>query len=201
MKKYSGEEIIQGILNHNEKIIYYIYSENYRIIKQLVKTNNGTDEDADDIFQEAIMVIYRKIRDNNFNLYVAFGTYLYAVAKNIWQNELKRRSQKINTTDNFEEIQDGDNDIFVNLVKNEKHELVWHYFEKLSSDCQKVIKLFIEGKSIAEVTKIMKYSSEQHTKNRRLRCKNSLISQIINDPKFKELKDEKAQDINQSSRW
>lgn len=81
MKKYSGEEIIQGILNRNEKIIYHIYVENYRIIKQLVKTNNGSDEDADDIFQDAIMVIYRKVKENNFNLYVAFSTYLYAVAK------------------------------------------------------------------------------------------------------------------------
>ncbi len=200
MKKYSGEEIIQGIFEHNEKVIYYIYEENYRIIKQLVRTNNGNDEDADDIFQEAIMVIYRKIKEGTLNLYVSFGTYLYAVAKKIWQNELKRRMQKTCSIDNCENLQDED-DVIINLIKNEKHKLVWKHFEKLSKDCQKIIRMFIDGHTISEVTRIMNYSSEQHAKNRRLRCKNSLITSIINDPQFKELKNEKEEDFNQLRRW
>ena len=200
MKKYSGEEIIQGIFNHNEKIIYYVYEENYRIIRQLVKTNNGNDADADDIFQEALMVIYRKIKEEKLNLYVTFGTYLYAVAKKIWQNELKRKSQKACNIEDYDDLSSGD-DIEKELIKNEKHKLVWKHFENLSKDCQKIIRMFIDGHSISEVTKTMNYSTEQHTKNRRLRCKNSLITHIINDPQFKELKNEKAQDSNQIPRW
>jgi RNA polymerase sigma factor (sigma-70 family) len=200
MKKYSGEEIIQGICNRDEKIIYFVYEEYYKLIRQLVKTNNGSDTDADDVFQDAILVIYRKIKENKLNLYVAFGTYLYAVAKKIWQNELKRRTQKACSIDECNDLHDVD-DIEEDLIKNEKHKLVWEHFEKLSKDCQKIIKLFIDGHTITEVTAIMKYSSEQHTKNRRLRCKNSLITHIINDPQFKELKNEKAQDFNQLPRW
>lgn len=120
--------------------------------------------------------------------------------KKIWQNELKRRMQKASFIDDYDAFVDEE-DILANLIKNEKHNLVWLHFEKLSKDCQKIIKLFIDGLSIAEVKKIMKYSSDQHTKNRRLRCKNSLIMRIINDPKFKELRDEKAKDINQLPRW
>jgi RNA polymerase sigma factor (sigma-70 family) len=200
MKKYSAEEIIQGIFDHNERVIYYIYEENYRIIRQLVKTNNGNDADADDIFQEAIMVIYRKIKEEKLNLYVSFGTYLYAVAKKIWQNELKRKTQKVGNLDNYDDLNSED-DIESDLIKNEKHKLVWRHFENLSKDCQKIIKLFIDGHSISEVTKIMNYNSEQHTKNRRLRCKNSLITHIINDPQFKELKNEKAHNSSPMPRW
>lgn len=200
MKKYSADEIIQGIIDRNERVIYYIYEENYRIIQHLVKTNNGNNADADDIFQEALMVIYHKIIDKNLNLYVSFGTYIYAIAKRIWQNELKRRSQKACNLEDCDDLLD-DEDIEKELIKNEKHKLVWRHFEKLSKDCQKIIRLFIEGHNITEVTKIMNFSSEQHTKNRRLRCKNSLITHITNDPKFKELKNEKAKDFNQLPRW
>jgi RNA polymerase sigma factor (sigma-70 family) len=200
MKKYSGEEIIQGIFTHNEKVIYSIYEENYKIIRQFVKTNSGNDADADDIFQEAIMVIYRKIKEERLNLYVSFGTYLYAVAKKIWQNELKRKAQKNCSIDDCDDL-NSDDDIEIDLIKNEKHKLVWRHFENLSKDCQKIIKMFIDGHSISEVTKTMNYSSEQHTKNRRLRCKNSLITHIISDPQFKELKNEKAQDSKNIPRW
>jgi RNA polymerase sigma factor (sigma-70 family) len=200
MKKYSVEEIIQGIYERNEKVIYFIYEEYYRIIRQMVNTNSGNDSDADDVFQDAIMVLYRKIKEKKLNLYVAFGTYLYAVAKKIWQNELKRRTQKSCSLVDCDDLH-NDDDIEIDLIKNEKHKLVWDHFEKLSKDCQKIIRLFIDGHSITEVTNIMHYSSEQHTKNRRLRCKNSLITRIINDPQFKELKNEKAQDFNQLPRW
>ena len=43
---------------------------------------------------------------------------------------------------------------------------------------KKVLRYFIEGMSIAEITRKMGYKSEQHTKNRRYRCKLSLIKQI-----------------------
>jgi RNA polymerase sigma factor (sigma-70 family) len=200
MKKYSGEEIIQGICEHNEKIIYFVYSEYFRIIRQMVKTNSGNDTDADDVFQDAILVLYRKIKENRLNLYVAFSTYLYAVAKKIWQNELKRRSQNSCNIDDFDDLH-YDDDIEVELIKNEKHKLIWDHFENLSKDCRKIIRLFIDGHSISEVKEIMNYSSEQHTKNRRLRCKNNLIKSIMNDPLFKELKNEKTQDFNESPRW
>ncbi len=200
MKKYSTEEIIHGMLNRNEKIIYFIYEENYRVIKNFVKTNNGDDFDAEDIFQESIMVIYRKVKENNFNLYVSFGTYLFAIAKRIWYTELKRRKQKSCSLEECEDLED-ENDIIVNLTNDEKHKLYWKHFEKLNKDCQEIIKLFVTGYSINEVTEIMGYSSEQHTKNRRLRCKNSLMKRIINDPNFNELKDEKTKNAKQLPRW
>jgi DNA-directed RNA polymerase specialized sigma24 family protein len=81
----------------------------------------------------------------------------------------------------------SDEDVQWNMIQNEKHQLVWHYFQKLTADCQKVIRLFFEGKSIREITEIMNYSSEQHTKNRRLRCKERLINIIMKDPRFNEL--------------
>jgi len=200
MKKYSGEEIIEGILSQNEKVIYFIYEENYRSIKQFVKMNNGNDDDADDIFQEAMIVIFRKVKNATLNLYVSFNTYLYAVAKKIWLRELKRRMNKAYSSEEYEGVED-EYDFLEEFIKNEKHKLVWKHFEKLGEDCKKIIQLFIDGLSISEVTGIMNYSTEQHTKNRRLRCKNNLVTLIINDSRYKELMNEGKTDITQISRW
>ena len=61
---------------------------------------------------------------------------------------------------------------------NDRLEIFRRNFDSLSTDCQKVLRYFIEGMSIAEITRKMGYRSEQHTKNRRYRCKLSLIKQI-----------------------
>jgi RNA polymerase sigma factor (sigma-70 family) len=187
MKKLSDNEIIQGIFEHNQNVLITVYHENYRTIRQLVKTNSGDDDDANDVFQDAIMVMYQKIRSNNLNLTVSFGTYFYSVAQRIWLNELKRKKRYPSFNEGIE-FQIEEAEIIELMNRNDLHKLVWKHFEKISHDCQKVIKLFLEGKSIAEVTEIMKYNSEQHTKNRKLRCKNSFVTHIMNDPIYKELK-------------
>ena len=200
MKRLSDGEIIRGILEHDETVLKVVYQDQFSVIKQLVKMNNGDDDEANDVFQDAIIVIYNKIKKNDLKLHVSFGTYLYSVAQNIWLSELKRKRRKV---ENFEklEIISEETDVHEDIVRSEMHKMVWQHFEKLSKDCQKVIKLFIDGKSISEVTQIMNYSSEQHTKNRRLRCKNALVLHVTNDPLYKELKNEKTLKEGHNFRW
>lgn len=202
MNNISVDEIIQGILNSDEQIISSVYKENYQVIRQFINTNSGNDDDSADIFQETMMVIYRKAKEGKLNLFVSFGTYFYSVAKRLWYDELRKRKLK-KLIPEFQEIEvTEENDDFQNeILYNERHKLVWKYFERLTSDCKKIIKLFIDDCSIAEITNIMQFNSEQHTKNRRLRCKNRLIALIIKDPQFKQLKNEKTKDNDQNTRW
>ncbi len=186
MKKFSNDEIVRGILEHDDKILLHIYEENYKKIEQLVVSNYGNKDEAADVFQESLIIVYDKIRSNNLTLTAYFDTYLYGVAKLVWRSLLRKKNNTVPAELLKERLVEED-DIQKNLIQNEKHQLVWHYFQKLTTDCQKVIRLFLDGKSIREITQIMNYSSEQHTKNRRLRCKERLISLLLKDPKFKEL--------------
>jgi|DewCreStandDraft_4_1066084.scaffolds.fasta_scaffold92582_2 RNA polymerase sigma factor (sigma-70 family) len=186
MRKYSNEEIIEGIRAHDYTVLSHIYERNYRIIENLVLSNGGTKDEAADVFQESMLIVYNKIRDNQLTLTAYFDTYLYGVCKLVWKALLRKKNSYIPAEQVSERVM-SDEDVQWNMVQNEKHQLVWHYFSKLTADCQKVIRLFFEGKSIREITEIMHYSSEQHTKNRRLRCKERLINIIMKDPRFREL--------------
>lgn len=185
MKKYSNDEIIKGIREHDEEVLRHIYQDNFKKIRQLVCTNSGNPEDAADVFQESLIVIFNKIRNNNFILTASFDTYFYSVAKNVWKAEYRKKNGTI-LADSFSDEIITDEEIQHNLILDEKFKLVWTYFEKLTADCQKVIRLFLDGHSTAEVTEKMNYNSEQHTKNRKYRCKETLIRNIINDPKYRE---------------
>jgi RNA polymerase sigma factor (sigma-70 family) len=200
MKKLNNEEIIRGILNHNRDVLKYVYEENYKSIVNHVVSNTGSTYDAEDLFQDCLMAIYDKIKNEELNLYAAFSTYFFAVAKRLWLRELDRRNRTNSSFTDNNDVED-DFDLINNFIKIEKHKLIWKYFYKLNDKCQKVIQLFLDGSSVAEVASKLNLSSEQEAKNQRLKCKNLLISHISNDPLYKELKNENMQSISHIPRW
>lgn len=192
-KKYTDDELITGIKNKNNEIVSYVIKENIMKIKQLVRLNNGSESDAQDIFQEALIVLYRKVRNSNFQLTCSLGTYIYSVARLLWLKELNKRSKGILVNENIDYIVDKDAEIQETIQKNERLKLFREKYEELSDDCRKILQMFLMEVPLKEITKIMGYSSEQHTRNRRYRCKEALIKKIVNSKKYIELGYERYQ--------
>ncbi len=187
-KKYSDEEIVSGILRNDITVLEYFYSEHYRSVRHYVISNSGTEEDAKDIFQEALVVFYRKLKDPAFTLTSSSGTFIYAIAKLMWLKELSVKARrKLDVADSLDAIFDSDDNILELIEQNERLRLYREKFEELSDDCKRVLHLFLNNIPIREITRLMGYSSEQHTKNRRFRCKKSLMQKIRNSSDYKEL--------------
>ena len=52
-------------------------------VKKYVCSNNGTTDDAKDIFQDALVALYRKVQDRNFRLTVSLKTYLLVCERHL----------------------------------------------------------------------------------------------------------------------
>jgi RNA polymerase sigma factor (sigma-70 family) len=176
--KYSDEELLNGLVTRNEKVLREYYTLFYPSIRRFIVSNNGNEEDARDLFQDALLVLFQKVRGQQFELTCSLGTYLYSVSRYLWLKELGKRKKIAHRVVDPEDFVDADTDIGRLSEFNERMRLYRIHFEKLSSDCRKVLSLFMEGHTIAEITLIMGYRSEQHTRNRRYRCKTSLIDSI-----------------------
>ena len=199
--KYTEQELLEGIVAQKNDILESIYDVNYKTIRRLVLLNNGKEEDAKDIFQETLVIIYRKLQKDELSLNCSLKTYIYSVARLLWLKELEnKRNRNVNLAecDQYVDIEDN---VYQLVEVNERLKLYHEQFEQLSNDCKKILKLFLNNISIAEITKIMGYSSVQHTKNRRYRCKKSLIERIRNNPKYEELKNENNNDDREIPRW
>ena len=64
MKRLSDEEILAGLRKRDNRILQYIYKNSFTPVKQLVLHNAGSENDAEDIFQEALIVIFKKLRES-----------------------------------------------------------------------------------------------------------------------------------------
>jgi RNA polymerase sigma factor (sigma-70 family) len=187
---YSDAQILKGILRHDNLILQYIYKQYYYKINYFVKKNQGNEEDASDIFQEAIIVIYRKLKENDLIFEKSsFAGYLFSVCRFLWLKQLEKRRierERLNDSLPFQEDLYDDNLIEV-IEKNERYGLYQKHFGTLSTDCQKLLQLFFEKVPLKEIAKVMGYKGEKYAKTRKYKCKELLIRRIKQDTEFKKI--------------
>ena len=190
MKLPSNSDLIKGIRNHDSSILEHVYNTHYPIIEGYITHNQGSREQARDIFQDAMIIVYKRIKSNELELTCKFGTYLYAICKNIWMQERKKylqRTQKLRQQP-LEVNDPGPADD--PLLQNHLTDLFNKHFDALSKDCQKILSMYFNNFSVEDIRAAMNYKDLHHTADRKYRCKKSLINRIVNDPLFKRLKDE-----------
>lgn len=133
-------------------------------VKQYIKANQGSGEDAKDIFQDALVVLYKKAQQDDFVLTVPLKTYLMAVVKNCWLQELRRRKK----------IPPGElvQDPVAPLPEEEPgFGAATAAFHLLGEKCRQLLLLFYYRKwSFREIAKALSFSDEKVAKNQKYRC-------------------------------
>lgn len=198
---YTEKEIINGIIAENDDVLLYIYKNSYRPVRHLITTNSGNEEDARDIFQEALVILFKKLKSNNLRLYCSVSTFIYSIARLLWLKELKIRGKEVSGYNDYDNYVDENSNIIKVYEYNERLSFYRRIFEQLSEDCKKILQMVMKSFTIQEITKIMGYSSEQHTKNRRYRCKKALVNRIMQNPEYYELKNEVHNIDREIPRW
>ena len=180
---------LERLRKGDPQVIRALYGEYFEKIKTLVLRNKGTLADAEDVFQDAIMAIYAKVKKApEFQLKSSFYGYLYGICRNLWLSELKKRKQSGVTFEDTSQL------IIVDIpsdhqIEAQKDRLYREKFALLGPDCKKVLLWFLKGMKLKEIALKMKYKGEQYAKKKKYKCQKQLIEMIKQDPKFNEIKD------------
>lgn len=189
MTDYTNLELLNGILRNDTIVLQFIYKNFYSKINFFIKKNNGDDDDANDIFQEAIIIIYRKLKANELVLDCTFETYLYSICRFLWLKQLeKRKIEKENIKDNHEfndEIYDDNLERVSDL--NERYRLYQKHFANLGKDCQKILQLYFDKVPLKTIAQMMGFKSEKYAKKRKFSCKEYLIKSVKQDLEYKNI--------------
>ena len=183
MDQYTDDQIIKGIYQKDKSVLDWLYKKQFGRIQKFILGRGGDIETVKDIFQEAMLIIYLKIRDRGLELTCSFSTYFFAVCRNLWFHELriKNRTGSDFPTDETM-VQEP---IIMPEIQSELMELVKYHFNNLSEDCKKVLELHFRRKPLTDICMILGYKDVKYTADRKYRCKKSLFNRIVNDPKYK----------------
>jgi len=185
VKHFTAEEILDGIRDKNNDILTFVYKEYYPFIKKYILNNNGNKQDAEDIFQETIVMIYRKVEEGQFSLDCSLKTYIYSVCRILWLKELEMR--KLLRKDNLEpkEMDELDVEYLPEDGDLEKKNLIQEHVLRLDENCRQILTLFYDGASMEEITEIIGTKSTLYTKFIKFKCKEKLIESLKKDPRFR----------------
>ncbi|MEM9981431.1 MAG: sigma-70 family RNA polymerase sigma factor, partial [Bacteroidota bacterium] len=129
--------------------------------------NSGTEEEAKDVFQDALIVFWQKARKNDFQLTSKISTYLYSVCLNLWRKELERKSRLSN------EEKDGVTEI--TWEKEEKFRLIHQCLGKLGETCRKVLYYYyFDGLSMQDIAEKLGFANADTAKTKKYKCKKEL---------------------------
>lgn len=191
MKEITTEQILEGIVNNNNFIIVYVYRRFFKIVNKFILDHGGKEDDTKDIFQDGLMVIYEQRKNRDLSLEFEFGTYLYAICRNIWLRK-QRDSRKMLLVD-LNKISSDMEIIGMGRYLNETEELYrkeersrvyQHNFEKMSEECRKLLRMIANGLKIKEIQIRLDYKSEGFTNKKKSICKSRLINLIKQDKNF-----------------
>ena len=174
-QQYSDTNIIEGIKSDNNQVLKYWYNRDFPYISNFVLKNNGTSNDAKEVYQDAFMVVYQKVINDNLVLSATIRTFLYGVARNLWLKKLRDNSKMMYITDDINQVQMADITPEYNWETDEQEQKIIERLNKLGANCQKILKFYyFDKKRLREITKLLSYKDEKSTKNAKYKCMQQL---------------------------
>ena len=154
--------------------LHNLYKENRSKIFKMVISNNGTQDDACDILQEGVIVVWNKFSQKKLNdLNCSLGTYLYSVCKNMWLNELRKKGKSpLKLINDSISDQLPDHDEIENIIENEKKTiLIEKGLNDLGETCRKLLKMFYHQKeSMEKIATEIGLSNTNAAKTKKYKC-------------------------------
>lgn len=180
----SDEFIIAEIRKQNEWALRELYRAHYPMIRNLITNNSGSEQEAKDIYQEAVIVFYEKLQQIDFVLTCKIKTYLYAVCRRLW---LKRLAEKKLYTGGIEElesflgVEEEVNDVEERTIEFERMELS---LAGLGEPCRTIITdFYIENLGMEEIAGKFGYTNADNAKNQKYKCLQRLKKLYFGDDK------------------
>lgn len=178
---------LKAILEGDRRGLEKIYEEYQPRIVRHVVDNSGTVEEGQDLFQEAIIVIFKQVRGGDFKLSSSFYTYLFAICKRLWLKKLRKKRNSVVTFSEDWEYTD-DTELEAIIQEEERYRLFRAKFRLLSDQCRKLLSLFFQKVPMKEIVSRLQMSSISYAKKRKFQCKEKLIALIRDDQQYQSLK-------------
>ena len=179
--RLSDKSIIEGVKRQDDKTLNWLYDNYFQSVRSHVVKNSGTPDDASDVFQDTIIILFKQISESKLDLKGDLKGYFFGVARNIWSAQLRARKE---TAELHADIPDYS--VQEDAVDLQFERIVSRAFEKLNPDFQDILKLFSEGYSYEDIAKMMKLKNETYARRKKYLGKEALMEKIKEDPEYQE---------------
>ena len=167
----ADNEIILGILNDSKEILNRLYKNYFPMVLQLVLNNNGNEDDAKDVFQECVIVLYNKVKNGNFELNSKLKTFIYSVCRRLWLKRLNANIRNIRNIKDFSEFLPVEDDLEKHEEKDRQFNMMEQALIQLGEPCKTIIEdYYLQNRSMHEICEKFGYTNADNAKTQKYKC-------------------------------
>ncbi len=180
--QYSDEEFIEGLRSGNNAILKALYKKYFQLVLKYIVNNNGTQEAAQDIYQECIIVLYENTQNPEFQLHCQLQTYIYSIARRLWLKQLKKAGKTYLMKEEDEvDLADVAEDLNKHLQKESHFEKLQMSMNQLGEPCVSLIRdFYLNHLSMDEISEKFGYTNADNAKNQKYKCLQRLKRYFFN---------------------
>lgn len=163
--------LLKGLVNHDTKAVETIYKDNFTMVQSFILNNNGSYDDARDIFQEAMIALYEKAKSESFVLTCQIKTYLYSVCRRLWLKKLQQSGRFITQFDGLEETVQVEEDLEFHQKQNADFAIMERAMGSLGEPCKGLLEAYyLHKKDMREIAEEFGYTNADNAKNQKYKC-------------------------------
>ncbi|MGZ3911619.1 MAG: RNA polymerase sigma factor [Flavisolibacter sp.] len=171
MKAENNEKsLLQGLAKNDKKAVETLYKENFNIVQAFVINNNGTSEDAKDIFQETMIVLYEKVQSGSFELNCQIKTFIYSVSRRLWLKKLMLQN-RFSLSEHHEDVVSVDDEVEEQEKRQTEFTMMDKAMNGLGEPCKSLLEAFyLRKKSMQDIAASFGYTNAENAKTQKYKC-------------------------------
>lgn len=172
MTQFESEKaLLQGLATRDKAAVEQVYRKHYHMIQSMVIHNNGTGDDAADIFQETMIVLYEKSMTDGFELNCQLKTYIYSIARRLWLKRLSTAMRYAPTADSAEEVIAVEEDLEFHERRQTEFSIMEQALSKMGEPCKSLLEAYyLQKKPMQQIASEFGYTNSDNAKTQKYKC-------------------------------
>ncbi|OGX85535.1 RNA polymerase subunit sigma-70 [Hymenobacter glacialis] len=172
----TDDALIAAIRSGDERALSHLYRLHWPMVSHFVLQNSGSEDDAQDVYQEGVVVFYEKVRDGSLELSCQIKTYLYAVCRRLWLKRLTSKSRfGVRLLDDEEHgpyLNTGaEDDLLAAEEQDRRFSTMSEALNHLGEPCRSLLEgFYLLDKSMQDLTTEFGYTNADNAKNQKYKC-------------------------------
>ena len=165
----TDSDFIKGIIEGDQMALNILYKNHYTSVSYFIFNNNGSEQDAKDIYQEAFILFYEKLTLESLTLTCSIGTFLFAISRRLWLKRLTEKRKYINgLTSDFEDDFTDEDLISKNETEFSKMQSAMNI---IGNPCKEILEdYYVNELSMNSISEKYGYTNSDNAKNQKYKC-------------------------------
>lgn len=165
------QALLKGLASNETKAIETLYKDHFGMVQTYILQNNGSYDDARDIFQEAMIALYEKAQSDSFVLTCQIKTYVYSICRRLWLKRLQQMGRYTQPVENLEETVGVEEEIEEHEKRNAAFAIMDRAMGSLGEPCKSLLEgYYIQKKDMQQLAEMFGYTNADNAKNQKYKC-------------------------------